>query len=181
MEFPCFHGTIKALRLPPVLPTTLRFLRAAGTKSHSGFAPVGGVPPRGPGVVHPVPPSGLFLGDDRGSHVPGEPLVLMPCSPTPAGPNTPDQFGASTRPPLKSERRLPRLDSFRGSITRLRHSLSTLRREDRSSTTQDSLPAAGQALPVGFGYPQGPDERFRDISYISSSFPKLRGARFSKA
>jgi len=35
--------------------------------------PQGGVPPRGPGVVHPVPPAGVFLGDDRVSHVPGEP------------------------------------------------------------------------------------------------------------
>jgi hypothetical protein len=28
------------------------------------------------------------------------------------------------------------------------------------ATTQDSLPAAGPALPGGIGYPQGSDERF---------------------
>jgi hypothetical protein len=28
------------------------------------------------------------------------------------------------------------------------------------ATTQDSLPAAGPALPDGIGYPQGFDERF---------------------
>ena len=28
------------------------------------------------------------------------------------------------------------------------------------ATTQDSLPAAGPALPDGIGYPQGSDERF---------------------
>jgi hypothetical protein len=39
-------------------------------------------------------------------------------------------------------------------------SLSTLRREGRPSTTQDSLPAAGPALPGGIGYPQGSNKRF---------------------
>ena len=29
------------------------------------------------------------------------------------------------------------------------------------ATTQDSLPAAGPALPDGIGYPQGSDERFQ--------------------
>ncbi len=29
------------------------------------------------------------------------------------------------------------------------------------ATTQDSLPAAGPALPDGIGYPQGSSERFR--------------------
>jgi len=50
--------------------------------------------------------------------------------------------------------------NFRGSITRLRHSLSTLRRTGHPVTTQDSLPAAGQALPDGLDYPQGSNERF---------------------
>ena len=85
----------------------------------------------------------------------------------------PTTLSAPTRPPLKRKRRLLQLDSFRGSITRLQHSLSTLRREGRPSTTQDSFPAAGQALPDGLGYPQGSCERFRGVSYISSSFPKL--------
>src|SRR5437660_8629561 len=40
--------------------------------------------------------------------------------------------------------------------------------------TQNSLPAAGQALPDGIGYPQGSDERFLSCNrYIRSSFPKL--------
>ncbi len=66
----------------------------------------------------------------------------------------------------------------RGSITRPGHSLSTLRRLDRSTTTQDSLPAAGQALPDGLDTRRVPTKGFRAVSYItSSSFPKLRGAR----
>jgi hypothetical protein len=50
--------------------------------------------------------------------------------------------------------------NFRGSITRLRHWLSTLCRMGRPTATQDSLPAAGLALPDGLGYPQGSDKRF---------------------
>lgn len=67
--------------------------------------------------------------------------------------------------------------SFRGSITRLRHWLSTLRSAGYPYTTQDSLPAAGQALPDGLDYPQGSIERFHVVSYMRSSFPKLNVAQ----
>ena len=49
---------------------------------------------------------------------------------------------------------------FRGSITQRLISLSTLRRGGHPPTAQDSLPAAGPALPDGIGYPQGFNERF---------------------
>jgi len=39
--------------------------------------------------------------------------------------------------------------------------------------TQDSLPAAGQALPDGLSTRRIPMKGFRFASYISSSFPKL--------
>ena len=39
--------------------------------------------------------------------------------------------------------------------------------------TQDSLPAAGQALPGGLSTRRVPLKGFRAASYISSSFPKL--------
>jgi hypothetical protein len=39
--------------------------------------------------------------------------------------------------------------------------------------TQDSLPAAGQALPDGLFTRKVPMKGFRFASYISSSFPKL--------
>ena len=52
---------------------------------------------------------------------------------------------------------------FRGSIARLLIALSTLRRGSYPPATQDSLPAAGPALPDGIGYPQGSDERFRAL------------------
>ncbi len=41
------------------------------------------------------------------------------------------------------------------------------------SPTQDSLPAAGQALPDGLSTRKVPMKGFRSASYISSSFPKL--------
>src|SRR6516162_8586903 len=53
---------------------------------------------------------------------------------------------------------------YRGSIARRLISLSTLRRGSCPPTTQDSLPAAGPALPDGIGYPQGSRERFQAMS-----------------
>ena len=45
-------------------------------------------------------------------------------------------------------------------------SLFTLRREGRPSATQDSLQAAGPALPDGIAYPHGPDEGFHIFKMI---------------
>ena len=93
----------------------------------------------------------------------GNPNVPLPCSSTPVGSKTPGQYGVSTRPPRRIRRRRPTIHTFRGSMTRLQHSLSTLRRTGHPATTQDSLPAAGQALPGGVGYPQGSIERFQSL------------------
>ena len=77
---------------------------------------------------------------------------------------------ASARPPLCPRRRLPHW-YFRGSITRLRHWLSTLRRPGRPDATQDSLPVVGQTLPDGLDYTQGSIERFHRVSYMDPPFP----------
>ncbi len=73
--------------------------------------------------------------------------------------------------PLFEQRRLPRFGFFRGPIGWPVHSLSTPRRTDHSTTTQDSLPAAGQAFPGPLHGRQGPNERFQ-LS-IASSLPKI--------
>jgi len=128
------------------------------------FAHCSGIPFSGIQVETTGPPT--FLGN---------PLVPMPCSPTPAEP---------TCQAITTRRRGPRLNHdegsrvqsvFRGSITRPWYSLSTLRSAGYPDTTQDSLPAAGLALPGGFGYPQGSIERFQIAIHPcqSSSFPKL--------
>jgi hypothetical protein len=104
----------------------------------------------------------------------GNPNVPMPCSPTPAGPIAPDHSQCVDAAPAKTKTKAPaRINSFRGSITRLQHSLSTLRREGCPSTTQDSLPAAGQALLDGLIARKVPTKGFDLYLYISSSFPKL--------
>jgi hypothetical protein len=100
----------------------------------------------------------------------GTPLVLLPCSPTPAGP-THQAVTMRRRGPHSVHGRGSRIYSFRGSITRLRHWLSTLRRMGHPITTQDSLPAIGQTLPDGLDYPQGSIERFQAVSYIHPPFP----------
>ena len=73
---------------------------------------------------------------------------------------------------------------YRGSIARRLIWLSTLRRGSYPPATQDSLPAAGPALPDGIGYPQG---SLRKVSSVKlSSFPGLTwrkvgpGKRFSR-
>ena len=72
---------------------------------------------------------------------------------------------------------------FRGSIARRLISLSTLRRGGHPPTTQDSLPAAGPALPDGIGYPQGSLRKVSSLWLSSSpelSWRKVRaGFRFS--
>jgi hypothetical protein len=70
------------------------------------------------------------------------------------------------------KQRLPRR-VFRRSIAWLSDWLSTLRRTGYPRTTQDSLPAAGQALPDGLSTRRTLTKGFRFAFYISSSFPKL--------
>ena len=65
---------------------------------------------------------------------------------------------------------------FRRSIAWLSDSLSTLRRASYPTTTQDSLPVAGQALPDGLSTRKVPMKGFRFASYISFPFPKLLAA-----
>ena len=62
------------------------------------------------------------------------------------------------------------ISKYRGSITRLLQSLSTLRGLGRPSTPQDSLLADDQSLPGRIGYLQDHIERFQ---FFSSPFPRL--------
>jgi len=131
---------------------------------------------RGPGGLlrAPVAPAGFRLEATGPPTFLGNPdcalaLLFDPGRPCASGPRD-----APARPPRCPRRRRPRR-VFRGSITRLRHSLSTLRSPGRPRTTQDSLPAVGQTLPDGLAYPKGSDERLQCVIYMarSSSFPKL--------
>ena len=91
-------------------------------------------------------------------------MSVCACSnPTPAGLLAPDHYSAATWPLVEQMQRLPR-KVFRSSIAWLSDSLSTLRRTGYPATTQDSLPAAGQALPDGLSTRKVPTKGFKVAS-----------------
>jgi hypothetical protein len=92
----------------------------------------------------------------------GTPISICTWSSTPVGQPAAHQTAAVARLPLKRKRKLQRVVLFRGSIAWLLESLSTLRSAGYPNTTQDSLPAAGQALP-GEINSLGSDDRFQVI------------------
>ena len=85
--------------------------------------------------------------------------VPLPCSPTPAGP---------THQAIAMRRRGPRSQHDEGSLQEVISGLDNkalalavyASQCGSRRPTQDSLLAAGQALPDGIGYPQGSNERF---------------------
>ena len=121
-------------------------------------------PPR-PGVGNPVSPAGIL--PRKRQDLPsswGTPIVrLHMFQSTPAGLLAPDHYGAAAWPLVCEQQRLPR-KVFRRSIAWLSDSLSTLRRAGYPATTQDSLPAAGQALPDGLSTRRVPTKGFRVAS-----------------
>ena len=135
------------------------------SRVHSFFSlPDGRVRRRGLELVTRYLRPGFRRGSERISQVPGESQSsVCTCSSTPAGLLTPDHYGAATRPLVRVKQRLPQLD-FRRSIAWLSNSLSTLRSADYSNPTQDSLPAAGQALPDGLLTRKIPLKGFRFVS-----------------
>jgi hypothetical protein len=126
-------------------------------------SPRPGASHRGPGSLVSGLPIRNCDGDVGASQVPGEPWWPLSVFFDPGGIRRVlwDQVQQHlTRPPLMSTTKAPSVLSFRGSFTRPLTWLSTLRRVGRPTTTQDSLLAAGPALPGGIGYPQGSGERF---------------------
>ena len=141
--------------LPPIPPHFVSFAWRY-PRVHSFFSLLGGrVHRRGLELLSRYLQPGTRRGNDRISQVPGEPQVsVRHVQSTPAGPQAPDRYGAAARPLVSEQQRLPR-KVFRRSIAWLSDSLSTLRRVDYPTTTQDSLPAVGQTLlggllPAGF-------------------------------
>src|SRR5208337_2361705 len=110
-----------------------------------------GVPPGARELSVPVSPSGFTMETSGSLRFLGNPGGHCPCSSTPAGSGrlSGPRVSCLTRPPPVSTTKAPSVLYFRGSITRPLTSLSTLRRMGRPTTTQDSLLAAGPALPGG--------------------------------
>ena len=111
---------------------------------------------RGPGVHYPVPTAGpLRLETIRASQVPGKPWCACALLFDPGEPALPGHYGSAARPHAHSTTRALHERYFRGSITRHRHSLSTLRPVGRPKgrKTRFWLPASSTRrdwLPAGF-------------------------------
>ena len=149
--------------------------RYLSVRSFSSF-PGGQARRRGLELVTRCLRPGIRRGDDRTSQVPGEPrLPVRHVQSTPAGLLAPDHTVAAAWPPVCEKRGLPR-KVFRRSIAWHSDWLSTLRSAGYPRPTQDSLPAAGQALPDGLSTRKVPMKGFRSASYISSPFPKRLAA-----
>jgi hypothetical protein len=91
----------------------------------------------------------------------GTSVIRLPCSnPTPAGLLASDHCDTAAWPLVCKKQRLPR-KVFRSSIAWLSDSLFTLRGVSYLSTTQNSLPVAGQALLDGVRTRKVPMKRFQ--------------------
>ena len=134
--FPDFLGTIKAFRLPAVLPASLRCLRSAVPWKHAtDFVSPNAIACQalGQGLWESLSPNAIFSDmETTGSlklpgdlhrlfaHVPGLRRVEMTLA----------NNASLARPPLPARRRHPRLVVFRSSIAWLQDSLPTLRSAD---------------------------------------------------
>ena len=178
MGFPGFDGTMRCSESrPPVPPHFVSFVWRYHRCTPASLPSVRRAAPWAGGFCSTLrlPPSGSWGGDDRASQVPGGPPYARALLSDPDGTSAPGHYNASVQPSAFGTASAPAVRFLRGSITRPMHSLSTLRRVDYSTTTQDSLPAVGQTLPGGTGYPQGPNERFPHVSphdiLLSQAFP----------
>jgi len=126
----------------------------------------------GPGVGHPVTPTGISSTETTGSPTfLGNPMRLCPAL-RPRQDRRVRPLRHAHAAPALTTTKAPALH-FRGSITQLQHWLSTLRSMGYPMTTQDSLPAAGQALPDGLSTRRVPTKGFKLTSCSSSSSSKL--------
>jgi hypothetical protein len=177
--FPGFNGTTRCSESRPSFPPYFVSFAWRYHLSAGQFAPADGQAPSLPQAGTRWSPGRPWSGVFRWRR-PGLPgswgtPTHVPCSQTPTGPRR----QATTTPrcslPPFVRRRLPRLGSYGAQS----HGpcpgapgLSTLRRMDYSTTTQDSLLAVGQTLPGGTGYPQGPYERFPYVSQHDILLPQ---------
>ena len=168
---PRYYGTLRlpAARLDPFEFFTSRYHRFARCSLPS----VVGDPPGARRSGVPASSSGISMETSGSLRFPGNPGGHCPCSSTPAGSGrlSGPRVSCLTRPPPVSRTKAPRGLYFRGSITRPLIWLSTLRRMGRPTTTQDSLLAAGPALPGGIRTRRVSTKGFR--VRVSSSFPEL--------
>ena len=150
------------LRLPAAHPAALRCLRLAVPRVGSLFAPRRGEPAcLGLGFGHPVSRPGIWRGDGRASQVPGHPPCAHAPLSDPGGTSVPGQSRhVGTAFHCDDSLGFHASSFYRGSITQPGRSLCTLRSAGYPNPTQHSVPAGGQPLPGGTGYPPGCTEGF---------------------
>ena len=123
---------------------------------------------RGPGLL--VTPAALRSGSSRDGNdrdLPGswaDPHVRTPCSPTPARPARQALAARQVPPPLSRTTSALSMSSFRGSITRLSHSLSTLRSAGRPAPRKTRFRLVASLCRAGFP-PAGSHQKVSAASY----------------
>jgi hypothetical protein len=157
---------VRSGRWDSLMPVSLLFVAFACAipRQHTGWISLPTPPCAfdawGPELVDPATPArDNPRGDIRGSQVPVEPpLSVCPCSRDLGRTGISDHGETPVLPPLIQRRRLRR-PYCRGSVAWIANSLSTPRGAGYPYPTQDSLPAAGQALPDGTSTRKGSAER----------------------
>src|SRR5271166_4058776 len=151
----------------PVRPFRRTSLPSFGdTTRASGLLPAAGTRGRGHGEIGvPVPEPDMSVEMDGSPKFLGTPRVPWPCSSTPVGSVTPGHRGVPTRSPRLTRARTP-TRSFRGSIARPRHWLSTLRSGSRLPPRKTRFRLLARLYRAGFVHPQGSNERFLSSSLV---------------
>ena len=160
-RFPDFDGTMQMLRLPRRHPGALRLHLRPGTYLARCLLPrLAGSGCRGPGISTSGIPGRIGVERRGPPRFLGNPHADMPCSLTPVGRSRLAMAACRCCLPQFRLRRLPRYTLLSG----LDHTACQLPVYASSRTlphaTQHSVPAAGQALPGGIGYPLGSIRRF---------------------
>ena len=126
---------------------------------------------RGPGRVDLPAPTRRLSAETMGSpRFLGVPWYGYAVVHVPGRAPAPGQYGVGVLSPLGTTATTSATRTFRGSIPRPSHSLSTLRSARCRDTTQDSLPAGGQPLPGGIRTRRAPFRRFQvSVDVLSTS------------
>jgi hypothetical protein len=177
--FPRFAGTIKALRLPAILPVALRCLRSTVPRDHAYFAPSAAACRRGgPGVVRPVTPSGKSSVEKAGSpKFLGNPDFRLLMFFDPGRQKRLRPITRCDTVPARTTTRTPTMTTISG-LNSMAFGLAVYVSRCRLPfTAQDSLPGAGQAL-LGGLLPVGFLQKVSNHFMRLSSFSKLLGTTF---
>ena len=162
-RFPCFKGTMKMCdSRSPSRRASLCFAWRYQTARLSFCSQRSRTHGRGPGVHNPVPITGVNTpGDDPGLPSSWRACCAYALFSDPGGTEPPGPTVIRRGPRDVQDEGSPRVFQISG-LNRTALTLAVYASQWLSpAPTQDSLPAAGLALPGGIGYPQGSNERFR--------------------